>query len=246
MEILPCRGIPGDQMNWTLGQIWVYPIKSLPGVAVKQSEISPAGNLRHDREFALFDTDLRIVNAKRLAAFHQVRAVWDLDRWLVSLSTNSNPAPQWFHLDQDRQAIGEWLSQSLGISVHLMQQVVGGYPDDREASGPTVISTATLKAVAEWFPSLTVDEIRRRFRANLELEGGDAFSEDRLFAGPGEQVEFKIGTATLLGTNPCQRCVVPTRASTSGEALLLFQKRFGEQRRATASNTSQLGQSQSL
>ncbi|MDB9310523.1 MOSC N-terminal beta barrel domain-containing protein [Aphanizomenon sp. CS-733/32] len=37
----------------------------------------------------------------------------------------------------------------------------------------------------------------------------------------------------FLGINPCQRCVVPTRDTYTGEAYPNFQKIFGQKRQAT-------------
>jgi uncharacterized protein YcbX len=223
-------------MSWILSRIWIYPIKSLPGVTVDQAEILPAAGLNHDREFALFDSAGQVVNGKRTAEIHRIRAHWDLANWSVIVSDAADVddvAPVRFHLDRDRQSFADWFSQVLGMKIQIEQQTAGGLPDDDVATGPTVISVATLKAVAEWFPGLSMDEIRLRFRANLELDGDEPFGEDRLFAGAGELAEFKIGSATLYGTNPCQRCVVPTRSSQTGEIWPRFQKTFAEQRRAS-------------
>lgn len=200
---------------------------------VDQTEILPAGNLRHDREFALFDADGRYVNAKRTAEIHRIRAQWDLAAWSVSLSTPDISAPVNFQLDQDREQLAHWLSQFFRMPVRIEQRKHGGFPDDEAAAGPTIVTTATLQAVAEWFPGLEVDEVRRRFRANLELAGSESFSEDRLFASQGKVVDIEIGTAMLVGTNPCQRCVVPTRSSQTGEPWPAFQKIFAEKRKAS-------------
>jgi hypothetical protein len=88
-----------------------------------------------------------------------------------------------------------------------------------------------LRAVQDWYPGLTLESIRRRFRTNLELVGEEAFCEDRLYGAPGELKQFRIGDVKFLGHNPCQRCVVPTRDAGSGEAVPGFQKKFMEMRR---------------
>lgn len=222
---------------WTLGRIWIYPIKSLPGVEVARCWLLPAGNLQHDREFALVDVAGQVMNAKRTPEIHRIRAQWDLEKWSVSLAAKSAVKDAFavesrFHLDQDRAALGDWFSAFFEMPLELIQQPVGGFPDDSDSPGPTVVSTASLQTIANWFPELNPAEIRQRFRANLELDGGEPFGEDRLVADDKQTIPFQVGEATLFGTNPCQRCVVPTRSPTTGEILSGFQKRFAKRREA--------------
>jgi len=73
------------------------------------------------------------------------------------------------------------------------------------------VSEASLDAVQQWYPGLSLESIRRRFRTNLELSGGEAFCEDGLYGAAEELKRFRIGEIDFLGHNPCQRCVVPTR-----------------------------------
>ena len=69
-----------------------------------------------------------------------------------------------------------------------------GFPDDNIANGPTIISTATLQAVCELFPGMTLDQARLRFRTTLEIDGVPALWEDHLF-GEEERsaVRFRVG-----------------------------------------------------
>ena len=99
--------------------------------------------------------------------------------------------------------------------------------------GPTIISTATLEAIASWYPGLDVEEVRLRFRTNIEISGVPAFWEDQLFAEPEDTVNFQMGNVQFMGINPCQRCVVITRDSQTGETDLKFQKTFVTQRQTT-------------
>ena len=72
-----------------LAQIVIYPIKSLDGKVVSQSQISSGGALSFDRRWAIVDANGQIVNAKRTAKIHQIRSRFDFvkseDRLLVSL-----------------------------------------------------------------------------------------------------------------------------------------------------------------
>ena len=106
-------------------------------------------------------------------------------------------------------------------------------PDDTDSPGPTVISTAALAEVATWYPGLSEQDARRRFRANLEFGRCPAFWEDRLFGDEGGSVAFTIGDVRARGINPCRRCIVPTRDPDSGEARDGFQRTFVARRRET-------------
>jgi uncharacterized protein len=108
-----------------------------------------------------------------------------------------------------------------------------GFPDDVEASGATVVSVETLKAIAAWFPGTTLEEIRQRFRANLEIEDAPAFWEDQLMKEPGQLLPFRIGEVGFLGSHACSRCVVPTRNPWVGERDREFQKKFMAKRQET-------------
>jgi len=62
------------------------------------------------------------------------------------------------------------------LRVDIEQQIIvryspNGFPDDTIANGPIIVSTASLQSVCEWFPGLTVDDVRLRFR-ELGLQGG--------------------------------------------------------------------------
>jgi uncharacterized protein YcbX len=230
-----------------LARIRLYPIKSLDPIEVNEARIGPNGGLEFDRAWALYTVDGRWVNGKRTAAIHQIRAAYAPDLSSVTLSAPSGPRKMFaatlaFPGDTERAA--EW------FSAYFEQQIVvryarEGFPDDGLAPGPTIISTASLRAVCEWFPELSLEEARLRFRATLEIEadpdqaGGaheklPAFWEDRLFAeNESSVVRFRIGGVAFEGSNPCARCPVPSRDSRTGEIILDFSRRFSERRRAT-------------
>ncbi|WP_416669018.1 MOSC domain-containing protein [Egbenema bharatensis] len=216
-----------------LEKIWIYPIKSLDGVAVREAQLLEGGALANDREFALVDGKGRFVNGKRTAQIHRVRSSYDLANRIITLRVQGETQAASFHLDGDRVALEGWFSEFLGYPVTLQQNLHMGFPDDTDASGPTVVSTATLEAIASWFPDLNPEEIRHRFRTNLEIADAPAFWEDQLFGDVGKLVPFQIGAVRLLGNNPCQRCVVVTRDPLTGDADPGFQKEFVTQRKAT-------------
>jgi uncharacterized protein YcbX len=218
-----------------LANIRLHPIKSLDPVSVTEARIGPSGGLELDRAWALYTVDGRWVNGKRTAAIHLIRAAFAPDVSSVTLGVpgdrRSIPARQ-FAFPSDTESAAEW------FSVYFDQQIIvryarEGFPDDAIAHGPTIVSTATLQTVCDWFPGIGLDEARQRFRTTLEIDGVPAFWEDQLFAeNENYAVRFRIGEVAFEGSNPCARCPVPPRDPQTGVELVGFQKRFSELRRA--------------
>jgi len=210
----------------------VYPFKSLDGADVAASGFVPGGGLQYDRAFALVDADGAFVNAKREPRVHRLRVSFDpaLERATFTLPDGERIATR---LEEPPAALEAFLSRYFGRPVRVRRDEVDGFPDDPKAPGPTIVSAATLAAVASWFDGMTVDDVRGRLRANIEVDGVPAFWEDRLFAAAGALRTFRIGDAVLGGTNPCARCIVPSRDARSGEPFPAFSKRVAERRAAT-------------
>jgi uncharacterized protein YcbX len=214
-----------------LARIVIYPFKSFDGLELAEARVLPSGALEHDRQFALVDAHGKWVNGKRTPRIHLLRSTIDAASRQIRLLADGTTHE--FHIDADREGLEDWLSRFFGMAIRIDENAASGFPDDTVAPAPTVISTATLTAVAEWFGSLPLEDVRRRFRANLEIDGVEAFWEDRLYAEEGEVVRFQIGEVQLEGTNPCQRCVVPTRSPMSGERHDDFAAIFEKQRYET-------------
>jgi len=236
-----------------LANIRLHPIKSLAADSVKEARIGPNGGLELDRAWALYSADGRWVNGKRTAAVHLIRAAYAPDVSSVTLSVPGDRRKMFsatlaFPGDTERAA--EWFSAYFEEQI-IVRDARVGFPDDALASGPTIVSTASLQAVCDWFPGLTLEEARRRFRATLEIdvdrsavahdkdrsavaqEDLPAFWEDQLFdENERSAVRFRIGEVAFEGSNPCARCPVPSRDSRSGAPDDGFQKRFSELRRS--------------
>ncbi|HKN75404.1 MAG TPA: MOSC N-terminal beta barrel domain-containing protein [Candidatus Acidoferrum sp.] len=236
-----------------LANIRLHPIKALDPVSVNEARIGPNGGLELDRVWALYSADGRWVNGKRTAAMHLIRAAFAPDIRSVTLTVpgdRRNIPAMTFDFPGDTDGAGEWFSMYFEQAIQV-RYTREGFPDDGLAPGPTIVSTASLEAVRDWFPGLTLDEARRRFRTTLEIDaaGGTgtrhaygheiaaeklpAFWEDQLFADDESRVvRFKIGDVAFEGSNPCARCPVPSRESETGITNDGFQKRFTDLRRA--------------
>lgn len=215
-----------------ISRLFIYPIKSLDSVEVETATILESGALKGERTFAIFDSSGRFVNGKRNQKVHAIRSDFDrktntISLWLQEQLTNK------YNIDRERDKIENWLSKYFGFPVNIQQNLEMGFPDDTISPGATIISTATIETIASWYSDLDVAEVRKRFRANIEISGVPAFWEDRLFTTPEDTVSFQIGNVRMIGVNPCQRCVVITRDSQTGVAYPNFQKTFTNKRQET-------------
>jgi uncharacterized protein YcbX len=217
-----------------LARITIFPIKALPGVDRDEAFVQPSGGLAGDRQFAMLAQEGGYFNSKRTALVHKIGVEFsESDEGRLARARFSNVSSQtpWLDLEADAAALETWLSEHFRESVKWSENAATGFPDDLESPGPTIVTTATLRAVCEWFPGMALDEARRRFRANLEIDGAPAFWEDGLCASTPRK--FTIGVAAFLGVNPCQRCVTPTRESASGVATPRFVATFSRERERT-------------
>jgi uncharacterized protein YcbX len=245
-----------------LANIRLHPIKALDPVSVNEARIGPNGGLELDRVWALYSADGRWVNAKRTAAMHLIRAAYSPGISSVTLAVPGdlrNIPAMTFGFPGDADGAAEWFSMYFEQSIQV-RYTREGFPDDGLAPGPTIVSTSSLETVCEWFPGMTLDEARRRFRTTLEIDAAaprgtrrvefppdvgelespavapeplPPFWEDQLFAeSETSVVRFRIGDVAFEGSNPCARCPVPARESQTGITNDGFQKRFTELRRA--------------
>jgi uncharacterized protein YcbX len=217
-----------------LSGIRLHPIKSLDAVPVRQCRIGIGGGLEFDRIWALFSADGRVVNGKRTPRIHGIRTTYSADFSAVTLHADGQETglqSRTFAFPYDYAGASEWFSEYFKQPV-IVRHIPSGAPDDTDRNGPMVISTASLQAVTGWFDDIDLDESRRRFRSPLEIDGIEAFWEDRLYNRlETDPVHFTIGDVKMSGINPCPRCPVPARHSQTGITRRGFQQRFSAMRR---------------
>jgi uncharacterized protein len=215
-----------------LSRITIYPIKSLDGLRLDEAEVLPNGALTNDRRFAIRDTQGACVNGKANPNVHLVRAQFSADAGQLTLTDTRNQRSEAFALPGDVARLEEWLGEFFGKRVLLVENLRGGFPDDTDSPGPTIVSRQTMDEVSRWFAGVSPDQVRQRFRANLEIEGDAPFCEDRLFSDTRHVVRFQIGEVHFEGVNPCQRCIVPTRHPQTAEMYHAFSREFARHRKA--------------
>jgi len=213
----------------------IYPIKSVRGIALRESEVDEFG-LRHDRRWMVVDES---------GVFHSQRSHPRLALVVPSIGdgTLQVDAPGMPTLQTplhpkatvatrvtvwddncpatwvgDRAA--EWFSDFLGSPcalVHMADQVV-------RPADPAFAPPGVRVSFADGFPFLMISEesladLNRRladpvpmnrFRPNLVVAGGEPYAED----GWGK---IAIGGVRLQVVKPCARCLVTTTDQATGE-----------------------------
>src|SRR5215467_4643444 len=198
-----------------LAIIRLHPIKALDPVQVKEARIGTGGGLELDRAWALYSADGQWINGKRTAAIHLIRAAYapDLSSVTLSVPTQRGGTPtKTFDFPGGSADAAQWFSAFFDQAV-TVRYSTEGFPDDTVANGPTIVSTASLDAIAAVFPALSASDMRLRFRTTLEIDGVPPFWEDQLFsaepdAGSNSRdvntlVPFRIGEVQFEGSNPC-------------------------------------------
>ncbi len=214
-----------------VARLFIYPFKSLDKQERDRVTILKSGAIKGDRTWSLLDKNNKFVNGKRNSKVHLLRSQFDWQTNTLTLQIQGTDENRTFNLIRQRMQLCNWLSDYFGFEVKIKQNMQMGFPDDTVSPGATIISTGTLAAVSSWYPELSLENIRDRFRANIEIDGVPAFWEDKLFSDTNSTVKFQIGEVEFMGVNPCQRCIVTTRHPQTGETYPQFQKTFTNKRK---------------
>ncbi len=216
-----------------VARLQIFPFKSLDGIDVEAAALTQRGGFQLDRAYAFVDPKGGYINGKTEPRIHALRMRCDAARRRATFEHPHAAQSYTFALDSDSGELAAWVAGVLGRPVRVCRDDDGGFPDDGRAPGPTIVSTATLATVAAWFDGLAVDSLRRRLRTNIEVDGVPPFWEDSLYGGAAQALPFRVGDVVFEATNPCQRCVVPSRDPDTGVPLPAFAKRIAERRAAT-------------
>jgi uncharacterized protein YcbX len=214
-----------------LSKIFIYPIKALPGVQLNRVTVTDGGALYNDRRWGLVDSRGGMINGKNNRRIFLLNPVYDLASETVSFINNGGIDPV-FEL-ADTRGLSAFFSEMLGKPVFLQEDKRQGFPDDLNASGPTLVSQSSLEAVASWYPNLSLDDVRARFRVNLEVSPTPAFWEDQVFRDKQTHKNIQIGNVAIKPSNPCARCAVPMKHPRSGESYDHFYEIFINMREQT-------------
>jgi uncharacterized protein YcbX len=214
-----------------LQDLYIYPVKSLGGIRLTQSEIEPRG-LRHDRRWLVVDDRNRFMTQRQLPAMALLRLAPAHNGFLLTHAQRPDLLPLYIpFVATPEQTLfvtiwddivfawrgapeaDEWLSEALGRSCKLV------YMSDmvRRDVDPKLNPKGELVSFADAYPFLLIgqsslDELNTRlaepvpmdsFRPSLVVSGGAAFEEDAW-------AQLRIGGLPFRAVCACARCVLTT------------------------------------
>lgn len=213
-----------------ISQLYIYPVKSLAGIAVNSARLTGRG-LQQDRRLMLVDRDNRFLTQREYPSMACLQPVLTGSGLLLHDKKGEMPplfipetpagtAPVTVTVWDDscdalpyERAVNDWFSQALGLACRLvyMPESALRAADKKYAHNNEIVS------FADGYPTLIIGEASlsdlnarleepvpmNRFRPNIVFTGGTAFLEDEL-------AEFSINGIHFFGVKPCARCVMTT------------------------------------
>ena len=222
-----------------VSSIRIYPVKSLDPVEVSETEIG-LHSLKHDRAFAIMGEDGRYINGKRTGKVNQLKASYDLEKGLISLSPRGQGQTETFELNVHNKELNKYLADFFEMKLHLVYSDKGELLDEPYKSCTTIISQATYESLLADLPQHTIEDLRLRFRTNIEIKGVESFWEEQLFKSPSIGIRYSIGDVEMIGISPRARCNVPPRDPFTGETDKSFIKTMMQSREQSLPKDSSL------
>ena len=210
-----------------VSQLFIYPVKSLGGIALEKADITDRG-FKYDRRWMLIDDQNRFLTQRE----HPVMALFKLqlttegilvnfrdDTFTIPfepLTTVTEEVSVWADTCTATlvsPAADQWFSERMGFSARLVYMPNNSHRkvEEEYAKNEEIVS------FADGYPFLIIgqsslDELNGRletpvpidrFRPNIVFTGGTPYQED-------EMHHFQIGDINFFGVKPCGRCVMTT------------------------------------
>jgi uncharacterized protein YcbX len=221
-----------------ISELYIYPIKSLPGISVKKAKVTDRG-FEHDRRWMLVNENNIFISQRELPEMTQLPMTLEKDgvriinrrnndSLLIPFKINIVPAGKqteviiWDDACQAEYISNEadkWFSKALDIKCRLVYMLDDSrrIVDQKYAPGDHVTS------FSDAYPFMLIgqaslDELNsrlsealpmNRFRPNLVFTGGAAFEEDLM-------AHFTISGLDFFGVKLCARCPIPAIDQNTG------------------------------
>lgn len=220
-----------------ISQLYIYPIKSLGGIAVNTAIVTDRG-LQNDRRYMLVDTNGIFLTQREHPTMALLRTsieageliAWHKDNLSDKLRLPLVPEPSlltatvkiWDDYCEGQYISDEadkWFSEKLNSPCRLLYM-----PESTKRKvDPVYALNNDITSFSDGYPILLIgqsslDELNsrldeempmNRFRPNIVMAGGQPFEEDTL-------KQFRINEIDFYGVKPCTRCVVTTTSQETG------------------------------
>lgn len=209
--------------------LYIYPIKSLGGIALNTALLTDRG-LQHDRRWMLIDANNRFLSQRENIQMALLRTAITEDGLKVTYTPDGSSVIIPFtpqndtHLDVSiwddtcmaqlvSEEIDSWFTQKLNMPARLVYM-----PDNSlRPTDPRYTTNGTVTSFSDAYPMLLIgqaslDDLNARmpeslpmdrFRPNIVFAGGDAYSEDTM-------KHISINSIDMYGVKLCARCVMTT------------------------------------
>ncbi|MEO7212432.1 MOSC N-terminal beta barrel domain-containing protein [Mucilaginibacter sp.] len=209
--------------------LYIYPIKSLGGIALDTAVLTDRG-LQHDRRWMLIDANNRFLSQRENAQMALLKTTLSTDGLLVTyVPDNTSITIPFLPQSEEKlevtiwddncraqlvsSRIDEWFSDKLNLPARLVYM-----PDNsHRPTDPRYTNEGAITSFSDAYPMLIIgqaslDDLNarlpdalpmNRFRPNIVFTGGEAYSEDTM-------KHININGIDMYGVKLCARCVMTT------------------------------------
>lgn len=223
--------------TYTLSHLYIYPVKSLGGIAMTTAKVQARG-LEHDRRWLLIDTDNQFLTQRAYPQMALIKVLLENDH-LVFSHQHSPDATLAIGLRQFTDELlnvgiwndtckanpvskeaDKWFSEVLGLECRLVRMA----DDEQRLVEKDYAFAGETVSFADGYPFLIIGQASlkdlndrlenpvemKRFRPNFVFSGGEPYQED-------SWKNFTINGVQFAGVKPCARCILTTVNPNTGE-----------------------------
>ena len=208
---------------YQITQLYIYPVKSLGGIALKESRVEARG-LQHDRRWMLCDENNQFITQRKFAQLALFKLQLIDSGFQIEFQGNYIQIPYSINGDRIQVKVWEdtcdaieypeasaWFTKMLSITCKLCYM-----PNDtKRIVDEKYAGSNQINSFSDGFPILiagqqSLDFLNQklkqpidinRFRPNMVFDGGSAYDEDSFSM-------FSINDVLFKGVKPCARCQV--------------------------------------
>jgi len=220
----------------SISGLYIYPVKSLGGIAVNETKLTDRG-FEHDRRWMLVDAECNFISQRDVNNMSLLKASLTTGNLVIQhLYKPGNVLSVPLHSENDNlvtvniwddvceavyvsKEADEWFSEMLSQECRLVYM-----PDQTQRLiDVTYANNNEITSFSDGYPLLLIGQASledlnnrlaepvamNRFRPNIVFTGGTAFQEDNMKA-------FEISGINFYGVKPCARCVITTIDQSTG------------------------------